>query len=330
MSDIVCLSVDAESESGARLAKKYGVRGYPALLFLNSDGSPRDAIAGYMPTDPFHEEVKRIKSGEGTITAFRETIAKDAMNLRARFGLIEKLTSFNAKEDIAAVRSEVERLVAAGHGYDAKDSDSVYGLYKDLKSAGMTELAEDQVAVMRALDPDGTSLGMRKITFDGIMKDVRGPSDLDPVMAFLANETHDEILFDGWYAVYSVNDRAAKQTRKRDEHKILRLAAREAALSLWKHTPEKYQGSLGNAIAWGFYEDEDDLTDSDKAFAVEVAKIAAAASEDDVNVIDTYACCLFISGKAEEAVKQIDRCIELDPENKQWLERRDEFTKGNS
>ena len=40
--DIICLSIDAESETGAVLKDKYNVRGFPALLFLNSDGTPRD------------------------------------------------------------------------------------------------------------------------------------------------------------------------------------------------------------------------------------------------------------------------------------------------
>ncbi|MFT7484410.1 MAG: hypothetical protein ACI9F9_000250, partial [Candidatus Paceibacteria bacterium] len=293
MNDILCLSIDAESESGSALAKKYGVRGYPALLFLNSDGSPRDSISGYMPTAPFQAEVQRIKSGEGTVAAFREEIASDADALAPRFKLIKKLANFNAKADIEAQRSEIGRIVESGKGFDAKSVQSVWELYRNLKEVGMTDLAQAQVTTIKRLDPEGKSMPMRRMTFDGLMADLRSPGGLSAVESFLAQETYDEILFDGWYAVYSLHDGAAKKTRKRDEHKVSRHAARAAAIQLWKHAPKKHHARLGNAIAWGFYEDGEDLTETEKAFAVQVAKIAMEASEGDVNVIDTYACCLF-------------------------------------
>src|SRR4051812_7097083 len=53
LKDSVCYSVDAESQEGAPLARRFGVTGYPMLVFLDSDGSLRDRIGGYLPTDAF-------------------------------------------------------------------------------------------------------------------------------------------------------------------------------------------------------------------------------------------------------------------------------------
>lgn len=326
MNDVICLSVDAESETGSKLAKKYGVRGYPTLLFLSEDGSPRDAIGGYMPTDPFQAEVKRIKSGEGTIAALRKKLGAGGDVLATRFDLIEKLGSFNDKDAIAQQKEAITKAIANGQGFEAGSIASRWKLTQRLQGAGMKDLADEQIDAIRKLDPEGKSEAMRRVAFDELRSSVKGTEDLAQIEEFLATETHSEILFEGWNIVYSMHDRDAKQTTQREEAMAARARARNAAVELWKHTPEKYRGRLGNAIAWGFYEASDELSKEEMGFALRVAEAAVKASEDDVNVIDTYACCLFINGKVKEALRQVDRCIELDPENKEWRTRREEFS----
>jgi len=326
MSDVLCLNVDAESEAGSKLAKEFGVRGFPTLLFLNPNGSPRDSIVGYMPEEDFLAEVRRIESGEGTIVDLEQRIAAGGDVLGLRFDLIEKLGEFNAQDAIAVQREAVTATVVAGQGFEASSIDSRWALTKRLRKAGLGELAEAQIAAIRKLDPEGRSLALRWVAFEALRKDVSGPEDLPKIQAFLAEETYGEILFDGWYLIYSFHDRAARTTRDEEEKRAARTRVREAAPRLWRHVPERYQASLGNSIAWGFYEDAEVLDATEKAFALEVAVAAAKASDDDVNVIDTLACCLFINGKVKEALVEVQRCIELDPENPEWRKRREEFT----
>jgi len=326
MSDILCLNLDAESEAGSKLAKEFGVRAFPTLLFLNPDGSPRDSIIGYMPEEGFLTEVRRIESGEGTIVDLQQRIAEGGEVLGLRFDLIEKLGKFNAQGAIAVQREAVTSAVEAGHGFEADSIDSRWTLTKRLRKAGLGELAEAQIAAIRELDPEGKSLALRWVAFDALRKDVSGPEDLPKIEAFLAEETYGEILFDGWYLVYSAHDRSARTTRDEEEKRAARALVREAAPRLWKHVPEEYQANIGNSIAWGFYEDAEVLDATEKAFALEVAVVAAKAADDDVNVIDTLACCLFINGKVKEALVEVQRCIELDPENPEWHKRREEFT----
>jgi tetratricopeptide (TPR) repeat protein len=55
----VPVKVNAEKE-GVPVAKKYGVHGFPTILFLNAAGEIEGKIGGYMPPGPFGEELKRI------------------------------------------------------------------------------------------------------------------------------------------------------------------------------------------------------------------------------------------------------------------------------
>src|SRR5262249_39727113 len=66
MNDFVCLSIDAETKAGKPLAQRFHVKGFPALIVLAADGSPEDAINGYLPPDKFKKEMQRIKAGQGT------------------------------------------------------------------------------------------------------------------------------------------------------------------------------------------------------------------------------------------------------------------------
>ena len=169
---------------------------------------------------------------------------------------------------------------------------------------------------------------MRRLKFEELSKGIRKPRDLTELREFLKSETYDEILFDGWYAIYSITDRAAKREKKGETpRQALRKDARAAAVKLWRHTPSKHHAMLGNTIAWGFYEDVEQLTDEEKSFALKVAKVAVEADSTNANIVDTYACCLFINGKVDEALKQVERCIELDPAKEEWKKRKEGFLK---
>ena len=112
--------------------------------------------------------------------------------------------------------------------------------------------------------------------------------------------------------------RAAKDPEHSRKH-LQRYFA--AARSLWPLVPEEQHESLGNNIAWSFYENRAGATPADLEFALGVAQKAVAAAPETPYVVDTLACCLFAVGRHEEALAQVRRCIELDPQNLEWRER---------
>ena len=91
LGDVICLSIDAESETGAPLAKRFAVQGFPALILVNGEGQAQDSIGGYLPPKAFITEIQRVKRKEGTVDGLEAAVAADDNDLEARFQLAQKL-----------------------------------------------------------------------------------------------------------------------------------------------------------------------------------------------------------------------------------------------
>lgn len=59
---------------------EYGVRGYPAFWFLESDGSKIGQVRGYKPTEAFKQALAYIKERQYDTTAAAENVKKDESN----------------------------------------------------------------------------------------------------------------------------------------------------------------------------------------------------------------------------------------------------------
>ncbi|HED64551.1 MAG TPA: hypothetical protein ENJ09_03245 [Planctomycetes bacterium] len=283
MEDVLCFSVDAESDWGEPIAKGFGVTGYPTMLFLNPDGSVRDKIGGYLPPEPFVSEVNRIKKGEGTIVGLRKKVEADPKNLEARYELAMKLREFG--------------------------DDTGY---------------QEQIEAIKALDPEGKSEAMALIQLDEVLAGIDGRNpDAAALEAFLAKATNPKALFRG----HDVRSRIYAwklQNASEEQAGALRASLIDAYRNAWAHCPESQIGGYGNSIAWNLWEMREDLANAEKAFALEVAKKAAAAAG-DASTLDTLACCQFMNGDVEGANATIDRAIELEPDNKEWQDRKKLF-----
>jgi tetratricopeptide (TPR) repeat protein len=192
------------------------------------------------------------------------------------------------------------------------------------------------MAELKRLDPEGKSLSMHRIAFDEVIVKINAgwqksqALDTAAMVAFLEKETYPELLFKGYASLGQMHLYLGKQAEDAGNSsgaKEHRSEGRNAMKVAWKNVPEGQVGEYGNSVAWTFYEARDDLAPADKAFALEVAEKVIGVSKDNVNAIDTYACCLFMNGKKDEALKQIARCIELEPEKPDWKNRLAEFQK---
>ena len=272
---VVCITVDAESERGAALARRFGVRKYPTLLVVNKSGDPEDKLGGFLHAPTLVAELRRVKRGECTISALRKTVAADGADLGARWALARKL-----------------KAVGDGAGYD------------------------QEVAAIQLADPNGRSAPMRAMALSRLLKATFGTFkrtrefDARELRALLAGEEDGEILYEGWstLAYYqAVSDR--------------RGAARTSYRLAWPHCPVTKIGDFGNQVAWLYWESASEITTEEKAWALAVARKAALAAGDDVAVLDTLACCLYMNGLKSEALSAVRRCIELDPDMEEWRER---------
>ncbi|TDJ66765.1 MAG: DUF255 domain-containing protein [Planctomycetota bacterium] len=163
LQDVVCITVDAESESGAALARRFGVRKYPTLLVVNGSGEPEDKLGGFLHAPTLVAELRRVKRGEWTIGALRKAVTADGTDLGARWALAKKL-----------------RAVGDDAGYD-----------REVAAIHLAD-PEGRSTPMRAM----ALARLLKETF-GAFKRTR-EFDARELRALLAGAKDGEFLYEGW------------------------------------------------------------------------------------------------------------------------------------
>ncbi len=285
MQDVLCFAVEMNGKQGKPLARRYQVRGPATLAFLDPDGTLRDQLTGYLPAESLAAEVRRIKRNEGTLSGLRARIQEEPSDLGARWQLARKL-----------------KLLGDLPGY------------------------EEQVAAIREHDPEGRSLPSRRLRLEDLCARAEQTLQLDQLYELVRSEEEPELLFEAWRAIWNLEGQVARGERDPEKSRAHHLRRFEAARALWPLvSQQEVHGHLGNNIAWDFYENRHLASPADLEFALDIARTAEKAAPDVPAVVDTLACCLFAVGRREEALATVQRCIELDPKNPQWRERRAEF-----
>ena len=87
----VPVRLDMESPAGAQLATRYGIRAYPTLMVLDSDGSELDRSVGYLDESAFMTFVERVREEPPS-----ESFA--AMDARFQLGTANRSTLENLVE----------------------------------------------------------------------------------------------------------------------------------------------------------------------------------------------------------------------------------------
>jgi thioredoxin-related protein len=336
MKDFVCLSIDAESKDGAPLARKFNVSGYPTLVFLDSDGALRDRSSGYMAPERFLKEVKRIRSGDGTLSEAKRRVAAAPEDVFARLDLVIALRRMN---DTAAAQSELDaakRAIAQGHGFDTKSTDERWKLSQKLAEVGDADASNAQLDALRALDPDGKSIASRRMKLQELTHAINvgyartHVIDLAPLLAFLHAEADPGLQFEGWGIVqktelFQVND--ARKRERPDEEEFHRAAWRDAGREAWKHCPPEQVADWGATFAAAMYEDAEHLTNEEKDLAIDVATRACEAAPKSPPHMEVLACCLFAAGKRDDALRTLKSALDIDPDRASLKSRMAEFTR---
>ncbi len=81
---------DAEKD-GKDLAKKYGVSGYPTLVFVDGDGNEIDKIVGFYPAPDFLENIKKINERKSTLSYLQTQYANNKTDIKTNLDLATKL-----------------------------------------------------------------------------------------------------------------------------------------------------------------------------------------------------------------------------------------------
>jgi hypothetical protein len=250
-----------------------------------------------VPATEFLREAQRIRSDRETVGELRRRVAADEGNVELRWRLSQKL-----------------RAAGDGNG------------------------AEEQIARIKQLDPAGRSKPMRLMRLDDLRTAVRrtwdetrGAFDTSTIAALLERDGDPEVLFKGWSIVADFESGALARIQKARQSTPVQAAAararqREALRRAWACCPSEQLVAFGNDLAWNFFEAAEELAAEDKRFARDVAKRVAELAGEEPAVLDTLACCTFMNGDKDEALRLVRRCLELDPTNEQWKLRLEEFS----
>jgi len=288
LTPVLCFSVDAESELGKPLDERFPTESYyPALIFLDPDGSLRDRIVGYMPTRQLLPEIQRILNDVGTLGDLRRKVAAQPEDLAAIWNLAVKLEELG---DQAACEREVEHIKA---------------LDPEGKSLPMHQMA--MRAALHQANETGDDEPLRKLL----------ATETYPELLF---QGWNRLAISELWRAKRAGMQGLTELAQR-----ARTAYHEAHLQAWPYCPTEMTARYGNLVAWELYRDWSALDKEMRSAAIGIARQAVAAAPTTAEVLDTLACLLFNDGQIDEAVRLMRDCIRLEPDRDLWEERLEMF-----
>ncbi len=314
----MCLAVDAESEGGKPIAERYGIRAWPALVFLEPDGSLRDRQTGFRPPDQLLGEFRRARAGIGTFGEIEKRVAAHPQDVCARLDLVIRLRMMH-DERWAQEMATAHEAIARGEGFDPKSPDERYAVARRLKQCADASGYDEQIDEIRALDPEGRSAASHLLALAERFQWVRARQlqdhtlDARTMLEYLAEEHDESVLFEGWSALHAL----ARQRFPKE--------ARTYGAEAWKHCPPDQVASLGRELARELLAAAPEIDDGQRAFAVELATKASAAAPQSVDHLETLAECLVLAGRKADAIAVLERARAIEPTRASLRERIDEL-----
>jgi tetratricopeptide (TPR) repeat protein len=118
--------IDAEVGEGIDFAKKYGVSGYPTILFLDASGNEIDRIVGYVPAKDFKEMMMDYNKGVNTYNDLKAKLEKNPADVEANLKFADKLMATGKDDDAKACLNKIVEVDAANT--QGKTDDAKYRL----------------------------------------------------------------------------------------------------------------------------------------------------------------------------------------------------------
>lgn len=92
--------IDAEKGEGPDLAKKYGVKGYPTIVFASADGTEIDRIYGFLPAEQFLQRMKDYNNDVNTYGAIKKMLEDNPEDPGANYLMADKISSNGLEGDV--------------------------------------------------------------------------------------------------------------------------------------------------------------------------------------------------------------------------------------
>lgn len=285
-------TIDVLSPEGKPLASSFNAQRPPRMIFLSPEGEIVDLIGDI--SDP--------------VWMTAEVFVAEVLRIRSG---IDTIPSLEAR--IAETPDDV---------------DLRFELALKLRKAGNGAAFTKQVARIRELDPDGTSLPLRTLQLEQLSNQIsdhklppaRKATAAQELAAFIERETDRNLLFKAWQTLGTYNSQEAINAKRLYEHDKARQFAPQY-VACWREAlplaSELELEQMGPYVSITIFELRDYMKEPEKAFALEITSGLIEQMPENVDLMDAHACSLYMNGKPDEAIALLRKARTVDPSN--WI-----------
>jgi len=144
----VCVRLNGQEQQD--LVKKYGVKSYPTVVYLNPKGEVIDRQIGFIPPRPFELAMKDIAAGKEPEKDFQKLVASNPADFRS---LVLVGIGYQRREEWDKAIQAYEKAFQAGPGLDSKEQQEVvYSLCPLYDFRGKPEKSEKLLLQLLSAD----------------------------------------------------------------------------------------------------------------------------------------------------------------------------------
>lgn len=283
----VCVSIRADQPEAGELLQRFGVSRLPTIVFLDSAGRAEDAIDGFIDLAGFVTESQRIRRGEKTVSDWRRKTeaAPDDLDLRLQLAL--QLEHVGQREECGRLQESIKQEDPEGR-----------------TAAGAQLHLYDAFARVRAASADASDPRTYQLaTLYEHMPKVK------PAI----------VCYEGWKWIADVEGQRGDRPKER-----------AAWTNVWTYAPDGEQRlNSGFSVLQRFFLMEVELSPADRLLTTAIADHFAAAKQEYGDLLplafvhDARAIALALNGKREEALREAEKAVALDPDNLSHQQVRD-------
>ena len=302
--NLISKKIDAEKGDGPEQKKKYRVKAYPTILFLDSKGLEIDRIVGYRPPEEFLSELNRIKNGDNTISEILARYKQNKHHYPTQIDLAEKYVTLNLPDSAKRILDDIYHKQKKKSQLDFSVAFRISKLYYRIGSLDTSIDLLDQI-VDSGVDSSDSGY------FYGLLYKAKRDTDTDRLLQYsYLTENIDRKKQAYWQII--------RILRKEKKDPDLEADIYQKAVELYD-SDYKYLPSLLNSFAWR-------MTQLEKKLDIALEKIDLALEYgEDIKILDTKAEILWKLKRIDEAVKIIEKCILLDPKKKYYRDQKNKF-----
>lgn len=288
--------IDMENGEGIELAKKYDIRAYPTMLYLNSDGVQLHRTCGSATVANFILNAENALSPNKQLATYATSFKDGKVNATFASTYFSMLESACQSHD-----TELNTYFTSVNATDLRSRanwEIIYKYVEDYYSKTFQTFEADRNAFAKLYTVDSVEDKINRVYTSGLYSSIQNKD----------------------MVVYESLKTKLLSSKTKDAEKIILLAD----IKLFQRSQDwlKYSSAVSNYVskyvfdnanelnsfAWSFYEQIDD-----KKMLENAVKWAKKATELDNNYAfnDTYAAVLFKSGKNAEAKIAAEKAIDL-------------------